>query len=215
MGAYGTDLREPPSLKANAMDANQQPTPSSSAQVRVSHDEREAVVERLNTAAAEGRIDFSELEVRLDRALNAKTYADLEHLTADLPQEIPAEPLVLKGGINGAARTGHWRVPARITVYGGMGGAKLDFTQTKCRLPEIAIEAYGQMAGVTIIIPDGWVAETTEMNPGLGGFKDKTTSERLPGTPRVRLTGDGGAAGVVIRHQNSWERRVRRRAEGR
>ncbi|MEV0597015.1 DUF1707 SHOCT-like domain-containing protein [Nonomuraea cavernae] len=197
------------------MGENQQPTPVRPHQMRVSHDEREAVVERLNTAATEGRIDFSELEVRLELALNAKTYAELAPLTADLPQEAPAEPLVLKGGLNGATRTGHWRVPAQITVYGGLGSVKLDFTQTECRLPEIAIEAHGQTGGVTIIIPDGWVAETSEMNEGLGGFKDKTTSERLPGTPRIRLTGNGGTSGVVIRHPNSWERRVQRRNQQR
>ncbi|GGO62929.1 DUF1707 SHOCT-like domain-containing protein [Nonomuraea cavernae] len=197
------------------MGDNQQPAPIRPQQMRVSHDEREAVVERLNTAAAEGRLDFTELEVRLELALNAKTYAELTPLTADLPQEVPAEPLVLKGGLNGAARTGRWRVPAQITVYGGLGSAKLDFTQTECRLPEIAIEAHGQTGGVTIIIPDGWVAETSEMNDGLGGFKDKTTSERLPGTPRVRLTGNGGTSGVVIRHPNSWERRVQRRSQER
>ncbi|GAA2908793.1 hypothetical protein GCM10010517_75220 [Streptosporangium fragile] len=193
------------------MGENQQPAPFRPDQMRVSHDEREAVVERLNTAAAEGRLDFGELEVRLDLALNAKTYADLVSLTADLPPEIPVEPLVIKGGMNGAARTGRWRVPAQITVYGGMGGVKLDFTQTQCRLPEIAIEAHGQTSGVTIIIPDGWAAETSEMNPGLGGFKDKTTSERLSGTPWIRLAGSGGTGGVVIRHPNSWERRVQRR----
>ncbi|MGN9844880.1 DUF1707 SHOCT-like domain-containing protein [Nonomuraea sp. H19] len=193
------------------MGENQQPTPFHPDQVRVSHDEREAVVERLNTAAAEGRLDFIELEARLDRALNAKTYADLAPLTADLPPEIAVEPLVLKGGMNGAARTGRWQVPAQITVYGGMGSVKLDFTQTQCRLPEIAIEVHGQTGGVTIIIPDGWVAETSEMNPGLGGFRDKTTSERLSGTPRIRLVGSGGSGGVVIRHPNSWERRMQRR----
>ncbi|WP_235854976.1 DUF1707 SHOCT-like domain-containing protein [Nonomuraea aridisoli] len=183
--------------------------------MRVSHEEREAVVERLNTAAAEGRIDFSELEVRLDLALNAKTYADLAPLTADLPQEIPPEPLVLKGGLNGESRTGRWQVPAQITVYGGMGSVKLDFTETQCRLTEIAIEAHGQTGGVTIVIPDGWAADTSGMNPGLGGFRDKTTSERLPGTPRIRLTGNGGTGGTVIRHPNSWERRVQRRKQER
>ncbi|TMR21540.1 DUF1707 domain-containing protein [Nonomuraea zeae] len=197
------------------MGENQQPTPFHSPQMRVSHDEREAVVERLNTAAAEGRLDFSELEVRLDLALNAKTYADLAPLTADLPQEGPVEPLVLKGGMNGATRTGRWRVPAQITVYGGMGSVKLDFTQTECRLPEIAIEAHGQTGGVTIVIPDGWVADTSEMDQGLGGFRDKTTSERLPGTPKIRLTGNGGTGGVVIRHPNSWDRRMQRRKQER
>jgi hypothetical protein len=189
------------------------PEPVRRGELRVSHEEREAVVERLSTAAAEGRIDLTELDVRLDLALNAKTYADLAALTADLPPDVPVDqgPLVLKGGMNGAARSGRWQVPARIAVYGGMGAVKLDFTQTECRLPEIEIEAHGQMGGVTIIIPDGWVAGTAGMEPGLGGFKDKTTSQRLPRTPLIRLTGTGGAGGVVIRHPNSWERRTRRR----
>ncbi|WP_181010953.1 hypothetical protein [Streptomyces sp. SM13] len=33
------------------------------------------------------------------------------------------------------------------------------------------------------------------------------TSDRLPGTPLIRLTGAGGMAGVVIRHLNHRERR--------
>ncbi|MGW4801784.1 DUF1707 SHOCT-like domain-containing protein [Nonomuraea sp. NPDC004297] len=194
------------------MGENQQPTPFRPDQLRVSHDEREAVVERLNTAVAEGRLDVSELEVRLDLALNAKTYADLAPLTADLPQDRPVEPLVLKGGMNGESRTGRWRVPAQITVYGGMGSVKLDFTQTECRLPEIAIEAQGQTGGVTIVVPDGWaVTDASEMNQGLGGFKDKTTPERLPGTPRIRITGSGGTGGVVVRHPNRWDRRRQKR----
>ncbi|MEV0830438.1 DUF1707 SHOCT-like domain-containing protein [Nonomuraea rubra] len=193
------------------------PEPVRHGDLRVSHDEREAVVERLNTAAAEGRIDLGELDVRLELALNAKTYADLAPLTADLPPDVPLnqEPLVLKGGMHGESRTGRWEVPGRITVYGGMGSVKLDFTQTDCRLPEIQIEAQGQMGGITIIIPDGWAAETSRMDSGLGGFTNKTTPQRLPRTPLVRLTGSGGAGGVVIRHPNSWERRKQRRLQER
>ncbi|GAA1671751.1 DUF1707 domain-containing protein [Nonomuraea maheshkhaliensis] len=184
---------------------------------RVSHDEREAVVERLNRAAAEGRIDLAELDTRLGLALNAKTYADLAPLTADLPPDVPVdqEPLVLRGGMNGLTRSGPWEVSGRILVYGGMGAVKLDFTQAECRLPEIQIEAEGQMGGVTIVIPDGWAAETSRMTEGLGGFRDKTTSQRLPRTPLVRLSGTGGAGGVVIRHPNSWERRKQRRLQAR
>ncbi|MEV1001389.1 DUF1707 domain-containing protein [Nonomuraea sp. NPDC050202] len=183
---------------------------------RVSHDEREAVVERLNTAAAEGRIDLGELDTRLELALSAKTYADLAPLTADLPPDVPVnqEPLVVKGGMNGATRSGRWDVPGRITVYGGMGAVKLDFTQAECRLPEVRIEAQGQMGGITIIIPDGWAAETSRMDGGMGGFTDKTTPQRLPRTPLIRLTGSGGAGGVVIRHPNTWERRKQRRLQG-
>ncbi|MEV0163908.1 DUF1707 SHOCT-like domain-containing protein [Nonomuraea fuscirosea] len=192
------------------------PQPVGRDEWRVSHDEREAVVERLNTAAVEGRIDLDELDARLDLALNAKTYADLARLTADLPPDVPVnqEPLVLKGGMHGVTRSGRWEVPGHIIIHGGMGAAKLDFTQVECRLPEIRIEAEGQMGGITIIIPDGWAADTSRMDGGLGGFKDKTTSQRLPRTPLIRLSGTGGAGGVVIRHRNAWERRKQRRLDG-
>jgi hypothetical protein len=119
--------------------------------------------------------------------------------------------MLLKGGLHGAARTGRWQVPARITAYGGMGGARLDFTRTATRLAEVEVEAHGRWAGVTIVIPDSWGAETSGLDPGIGGLRDKTTPERLPGTPLLRLIGSGGTAGVTIRHPNGWERRKLRR----
>ncbi|MGH3390823.1 MAG: DUF1707 SHOCT-like domain-containing protein [Actinomadura sp.] len=184
--------------------------PANKGQLRASHSDREAVAERLREAAGEGRIDLAELDARLERALTAKTYAELEPLTADLPPvppPDPGKPLVLRGGMHGAKRAGRWQVPASVTAYGGMGGVRLDFTRTRCDLPEVEVEVHGEMAGITIVIPDGWAAESDGVDPGLGGMKNKTTPDRLPGTPLIRLTGSGGAAGVVIRHPNRWERR--------
>jgi Domain of unknown function (DUF1707) len=57
---------------------------------RASDAEREAVVERLRHAAAEGRLDTDELSERVERAYGAQTSADLEPLTADLPEPKPA-----------------------------------------------------------------------------------------------------------------------------
>ncbi|MDT0396480.1 MULTISPECIES: DUF1707 domain-containing protein [Streptomyces] len=181
-------------------------------ELRASHDDREAVVEQLRDAAAEGRIDLDELDARLEQAWKSKTYAELAVLTADLPrvssagEELP--PLVLKGGMHGASRgPGRWEVPGRVIAHGGLAGVKVDFTRVECRLTEVAVEAYGEAAGVTIVIPEGWAADTSGMDPGIGGLKDKTTPDRLPGTPLIRLTGSGGMAGVVIRHPNRRERR--------
>lgn len=169
------------------------------------------MVERLRDAAAEGRIDLDELDARVEQALNSKTHSELAVLTADLPKVESAagrSPLVLKGGLHGASRgPGRWEVPERVVAHGGLAGVKIDFTRVECRLAEVAVEAYGEAAGVTIVIPDGWAADTSGMNPDLGGLKDKTTPDRLPGTPLVRLTGSGGPAGVVIRHPNRRERR--------
>ncbi|PJE95305.1 hypothetical protein CUT44_23675 [Streptomyces carminius] len=182
-----------------------------SGELRASHDDREAVVEQLRDAAAEGRIDLDELDSRLERALTSKTYAELAALTADLPRADPPEsrpPLVLKGGLHGTSRgPGRWEVPGRVIAHGGLGGVKIDFTRAECRLPEIAVEAYGEAAGVTIVVPDGWAVDTGGMDSGIGGLRDKTTPDRLPGTPLIRLTGSGGMAGVVVRHPNRWERR--------
>jgi hypothetical protein len=186
------------------------PDRTPSGDLRASHAERDTVVEQLREAAAEGRIELDELEARLEVALTARTHAELAPLIADLPPAVPpvqSPPLVLKGGLHGASRSGLWQVPQKITVYGGAGGAKIDFTRTGCRIPEIEVEAHGQMAGVTLVVPDTWAVDTTGMDQGIGGLKDKTTPDRLPGMPLIRLTGTGGPAGVVVRHPNRWERR--------
>lgn len=190
--------------------------------LRASHADRDQVVERLRDAAAEGRLDLDELDARLDKALTAKTFGDLEPLTADLPSDTapgvrpggpPAvppgdnAPLILKGGIHGASRTGRWHVPPRLAAFGGMGGVTLDFTRVECQLPVIEAEVHGEMAGVTLIIPPDWTADINGVDPGIGGVKNKTTLEHAPHTPLVRLTGTGGIAGVTIRHPSSRERR--------
>lgn len=184
------------------------PTPRGA--LRASHADRDQVVERLRDAAAEGRLDLDELEARLEKALTAKTFADLDPLTADLPGGSPTsdEPLVLKGGMHGATRVGRWQVPSRIRVDGGLGGVKLDFTRTDCRLPVIEIEADGKMAGVTLVVPFGWGADISGVDPGMGGVKDKTTDHpHAPGSPLLRLTGTGGMGGITIRHPGPVERR--------
>ncbi|MER5355140.1 DUF1707 domain-containing protein [Kitasatospora sp. NPDC002551] len=187
------------------------PGPVPPGDIRASHDDREAVVARLRDAAAEGRIDLEELDDRLERALKSRTHGELAVLTADLPGRNPGEgrqPLVLKGGMSGVSYgPGRWEVPGHVIARGGLGGVKLDFTRVECHLTEVVVEAYGEMAGVTIVVPDAWAVDTGGMDPGIGGLKDKTTPDRLPGTPLIRLTGSGGMAGVTVRHPNRRERR--------
>jgi Flp pilus assembly protein TadB len=57
------------------------------ATLRASDSDREHVADRLRAAAAEGRLLTEELEERIARALRARTYGDLDALTADLPRE--------------------------------------------------------------------------------------------------------------------------------
>jgi hypothetical protein len=189
-------------------------------ELRASHGDRDAVIERLREAAGEGRLDIEELEERLERAFAAKTYGDLEPLLADLPEQPgqagqpglvrtpdPGEPMVVKGGLQSAERVGRWTVPAKIVARAGLGGVKLDFTRADCAVPEAEIEIHGDMGGVTIVVPDGWAVDTSGAEPGIGGLKNKTTGERHPGTPLLRVTGSGGMGGATVRHPSRWERR--------
>lgn len=58
---------------------------SSRASIRASDADRDRVAERLRHAATEGRLLTEELEQRLESALSARTYGQLEALLADLP----------------------------------------------------------------------------------------------------------------------------------
>lgn len=57
--------------------------------LRVSDAEREPVVERLQQAYAEGRIDHAELDLRLHLAMTARTRADLDAVLSDLTTPPP------------------------------------------------------------------------------------------------------------------------------
>jgi Domain of unknown function (DUF1707) len=104
--------------------------------LRASDADRERVVERLRRAQAEGRIDVFEFDERVAAAYVARTYADLEPLTADLPAERPdasarasatapdAGAPHAAGGPRGPAGTCRGRGPVRARPSGGWALAR-------------------------------------------------------------------------------------------
>jgi DUF1707 SHOCT-like domain/Domain of unknown function (DUF4190) len=53
--------------------------------IRASDADRDQVVELLNLAYSEGRLSKDEYDARLDSAMSARTFADLDRLVTDLP----------------------------------------------------------------------------------------------------------------------------------
>ena len=53
--------------------------------MRAADADRDRVVEFLNTAYSEGRLSKDEYDARLENALSARAYAELDQLVADLP----------------------------------------------------------------------------------------------------------------------------------
>ena len=78
--------------------------------LRASDADRDAVIDRLREAAAEGRLEPDTLEQRLDRALRSRTYGELAELVADLPGD-PITPWARPGSRSNAL--------ARSVVLGG------------------------------------------------------------------------------------------------
>jgi Flp pilus assembly protein TadB len=73
----------------NSSAATQPGRPSN--EIRIGDAERTEVADRLARHFSDGRLDEAEFGERLDRAMQAKTMADLVRLLADLPSE-PAPP---------------------------------------------------------------------------------------------------------------------------
>lgn len=74
--------------------------------VRAADADREATADRLRQHHAEGRIDVTEFQERLDRTYQAKTIGELRQLVSDLPRDPQPEPF--GRGLRGRSP---WMVP--------------------------------------------------------------------------------------------------------
>lgn len=124
--------------------------------------EREQVAEKLRVAAGEGRIDFAELDERLERAYRAKTYSELDALLADLPDKRLAgalapgeETMLLKTHWSDIKQNGRWTVPRKIVAETGMLHIVIDFTEASCAHRDVTVEANCGLGNVKLIVPRG------------------------------------------------------------
>ncbi|PJE94775.1 hypothetical protein CUT44_26840 [Streptomyces carminius] len=194
---------------ASAHSGDPVPRPHPDAELRASHDDREAVAEQLREAAGDGRIDLAELEERLEKAFAAKTYGELEPLTADLPgagapAAGPEEPVVLRSNVGELRHTGHWVVPRHLVVRTVLGGARIDFTAAECRHREVLLELDAGVGDVTVIVPRGWSVQAHEVTVALGQVRNRANEAPEPGAPALRVTGRAGGGTVTVRHPFRW-----------
>ena len=63
--------------------------------MRAAHEDRDRAVEFLKVAYSEGRLSKDEYDDRLEHALSARTYADLDQIVSDLPVAPVPQPAVV------------------------------------------------------------------------------------------------------------------------
>lgn len=196
--------------------------------IRVGDGEREAVAEILREAAAQGRLSIAELDDRLEAAFQARTYAELDPLVADLTVELPSrmlsiglpaaqgppppgysreDPLRLDGGASSEKRDGEWTMPPFIRISAGLGSVKLNCLEAKPAAQLIEIEMIGGAGSVVLVLPDGWAVNTDRLSKGWGSKSVKVLREPAPGKPLLVLYGSLGLGSLKVRPPNRFDRR--------
>ena len=195
--------------------------------LRIGDRERDAVAETLREAVAEGRLGLDELDARLDAALAARTYADLDPLVADLPVALPSEaaaepappprrpgpgwsaedPLVLDPGWSGLTRTGAWDVPPFLRLHGAHGVLRLDCLEATALAPTLDVEVVGGAGSITVVLPDTWGANRDRLQNRWGTAWFRVSARPAAGAPELVFHGTVGFSALIVRHAGWFERR--------
>jgi hypothetical protein len=193
--------------------------------MRASDADRERVAEVLRTAASEGRLHLDELDERLAAVYAARTYAELEPITHDLPAArggaAAARP-VAGGGratstsgiaiMGGFERKARWTVGRRFFGLAMMGGGEIDLREAEFAEGEVTITAFAVMGGISITVSED--AEVVVNGVGImGGFDHRTSGPGRPGGPRVTVNGLAFWGGVEVKRLPPEEELRRRKLE--
>jgi hypothetical protein len=188
--------------------------------LRASDADRERVAEILRQAAGDGRLTMDELDERLDAVYAAKTYAELEPVTRDLPAPgashaaAPAPAAAADpgrfGGLPGSAvavaimggfeRKGNWVVPRQMSCFALLGGGELDMREASFEEQTVRLNVVAIMGGVEITVPEDATVQIQGIGI-MGGFDHSASGNGQPGGPTIVITGVALLGGVGIRRK--------------
>jgi hypothetical protein len=188
--------------------------------LRASDADRDRVAGILREAAAEGRLTMEELDERLDAVYAAKTYAELEPITHDLPHpgtaHVPAPPPAPAGDVHrfggeptssaaiafmgGFSRKGDWVVPKNFTAVAVMAGGEIDLRQARYAEPVVNIHAVTIMGGIEITVPEDANVRVTGIGI-MGAFDHEPSGSGQPGGPTIVVNGVAFMGGVEVKRK--------------
>jgi hypothetical protein len=181
------------------------------ASTRAADTDRIQVAQLLTEAAAKGRLQLGEYELRLAKAYAAQTYEELDRLTEDLPVATdashrrgickPAPKTLLLAILSGFERRGRWNVPGRITTFTFFGGGVVDLRYADFTSANVEIHAYSIMGGQTILLPPEINLEVRGRGV-MGGFDHNVDGHGAPGAPKVTIRGFSLWGGVGVKRKN-------------
>lgn len=167
-----------------------------SRQVRPSDEERDRAAQRLQSAAATGRIQLGELDQRLSEIYEARTQDELAYAGRGLPEPARAETLVVRDEPSSRfalsvfgwfSRRGRWVAPPAFTSLAVFGGGEIDLRDARFASREIRVRAFALWGYTEVIVPDDVEVEVKGF--GLFGAFDRSAVRRERGAPRIVVSG--------------------------
>lgn len=192
--------------------------------LRASDADRERVANVLREAAGDGRLTMDELDQRLDAVFAAKTYAELEPITHDLPAHrdvqtpvpaaaVRADPARFGGAgtssgavaiMGGFSRKGEWTVPKDFTAFMFMGGGEIDMRDARFAEREVNIHVVAIMGGCEIIVPEDANVRVTGIGI-MGAFEHSQAGGGSPDGPVIHINGVAFMGGVDVKRKSTIE----------
>ncbi|WP_308211620.1 DUF1707 SHOCT-like domain-containing protein [Actinoallomurus soli] len=201
------------------MDVPDKPVEVDPRLMRASDADRDRIADQLREALAEGRLTAEEHAERLDIVYQAKTYAELAPVVADLPgagAPAPAAPQPVRHDLpapqagspnlvailSGAERKGRWLVEPHTNVVTVLGGVELDLRQAVLAQREVTINITAVLGGVSITVPPG-VRVLNSVTSVMGGCSLPSDDTVGPDAPVIRLTGMALLGGIDVKRLNA------------
>jgi hypothetical protein len=178
--------------------------PSERDLIRASNPEREAILEVLHDALAQGRIQPDEYAERSESALAARTVGDLKALVSDLPLEAMrhggtaaldiaaadgTDVVEWRGSMSSLKRKGAWQVPRRILIHRRLSSVELDFTEAQFTSTVVDIELDVSAGSVEMRVPEGASVTMDDVAVTGGSIEDHRKNVTANGRPHIRVTG--------------------------
>jgi hypothetical protein len=196
-------------------DERQQPA------LRIADSDREHTIACLREHCVAGRLTLDELSGRIRSVYDARTQADLDAITQDLPAIAPvassanfARSALRKATrwtvacLSSETRKGRWRLDEQTSALAFMGTCILDLRQVALNSPEVSITAIAIMGTVDIIVPEGVEVDLSGFS--FMGSKDCRTNDALihPGAPLIRVQGYSLMGTVTVKSKPSMLTRL-------
>lgn len=137
-----------------------------------------------------------ELETRLEAALSARTYGELDALVDDLPVRpdpaVPAVPESVRLAVSygHVERIGNWVIPRRLVVELSFASAYLDLRSGT--IPASGLEIWFQAvrSKIVLAVPSEAALVTQELGRHRAKVVQRGGGRAAPDGPQIRLTGD-------------------------